>query len=362
MFASRGANVNTSLLVRISSGCYRPFMGDGRAARRATMYDVAARAGVSQSLVSIVMRDAPGAGTATRERIRRIAAELGYRPDTRAQLLRRGNSRLLGVVFGVQHAFHGDLVAALYRAAAPAGYQLTLSAVTADRNETTAVGDLLGDRCEALILLGPRTSTAGLARLATTVPVVAVARAVRHPDIDVVRTADADGLSQAVDHLVGLGHRRIAHIDGGRAPGAAERRHGYRDAMTRHGLADQIRVYSGGLTEDDGATAARTMLREGRPTAVTVFNDRSATGVLDILRSHGLSVPGDISVVGYDDSHIARISFIDLTTVAQDVERLAGLTVERAVQRATGTHRTGPREQIATPHLVLRSTTAPPAA
>ena len=170
------------------------------------MHDVAARAGVSQSLVSIVMREAPGAGAATRERVLRIADELGYRPDTRAQLLRRGNSRLLGVVFGVQHAFHGDLVAGLYRAAGPLGYQLALSAVTPDRDEAAAVADLLGDRCEALLLLGAQSTPGELGRLAGIAPVVAVARAVRHSDVDVVRTADADGLGRAVDHLVGLGH------------------------------------------------------------------------------------------------------------------------------------------------------------
>jgi DNA-binding LacI/PurR family transcriptional regulator len=326
------------------------------------MVDVATRAGVSQSLVSIVMRNAPGAGTATRERILRIADELGYRPDTRAQMLRRSSSRLLGVVFGVQHAFHGDLVAGLYRASARAGYQLTLSAVTPDRSEKAAVTDLLGDRCEALIVLGPESSSAELGKLAATVPVVAVARAVRHADVDVVRTADAHGLHQAVDHLVELGHRRIAHIDGGRAPGAAERRRGYQDAMTRHGLAGEIAIHAGGLTEDDGAAAARSMLRNTPPTAVTVFNDRCAAGVLEILRSAGLHVPGDISVIGYDNSRIAQISFIDLTTIAQDVDRLTELTVTRAAQRATAPDRTGPREQIATPGLIIRSTTAPPAA
>ena len=87
-----------------------------------------------------------------------------------------------------------------------------------------------------------------------------VARAVRHRAVDVVRTADADGLDQAVDHLVELGHRRIAHIDGGRAPGAAERRRGYTGALHRHGLGRNALIVPGGLTEDDGAEAARALL------------------------------------------------------------------------------------------------------
>ena len=87
--------------------------------RRPTLADVAVRAGVSTALVSIVMREAPGASAATRERVRAVADELGYRPDLRARLLRRSRSRLLGVVFGVQHPFHGDLVDGLYTAADP---------------------------------------------------------------------------------------------------------------------------------------------------------------------------------------------------------------------------------------------------
>jgi DNA-binding LacI/PurR family transcriptional regulator len=90
--------------------------------------------------------------------------------------------------------------------------------------------------------------------------VVVVARAVRHRAVDVVRTADDEGLHQAVDHLVAIGHRRIAHIDGGRAPGAADRRRGYRQAMRRHGLDAMTRILPGGLTEDDGAAAAARAL------------------------------------------------------------------------------------------------------
>ena len=344
------------------------------AARRPTLADVAARAGVSTALVSIVMREAPGASAATRARVLAVADELGYRPDARARLLRRSRSRLLGVVFGVQHAFHGDLVGGLYTAADRAGYELALSAVTPDRDERRAVGSLLQDRCEALVLLGPQSPVAYLAELAARLPVVVVARAVRHRAVDVVRTDDAEGLAQAVDHLAGLGHERIAHVDGGRAPGAAERRRGYHAALHRHGLDADALVVPGGLTEDDGAAAARILLDGPSaltsvtgPTAVTVFNDRCATGVLDVLRDAGLSVPGDVSVVGFDDSRLARLSHVDLTTIAQDAPTMTELAVARAVARleetATGEpDRTavGEREQVVPPRLVVRGTTAPP--
>jgi DNA-binding LacI/PurR family transcriptional regulator len=325
--------------------------------RRPTLADVAARAGVSTALVSIVMRDAPGASAATRERVRRAADEIGYRPDSRARLLRSSRSRLLGVVFGVQHAFHGDLVSGLYAAAERAGYELALSAVTPGRDEQHAVGSLLQDRCEALVLLGPQSPTAILADLAAQLPVVVVARPVRSTTVDVVRTADDEGMRLAVDHLVALGHRDVVHVDGGRAPGAAERRRGYREALQRHGLP--ARVVDGGLTEDDGAAAARRLLDGPLPGAVTVFNDRCALGVLDVLRRAGRTVPGDVSVVGYDDSRIARLSSVDLTSVAQDVEQLTTLAVERALARLDGTP-VDRRELVVPPRLVVRSSTAPP--
>jgi DNA-binding LacI/PurR family transcriptional regulator len=181
--------------------------------------------------------------------------------------------------------------------------------------------------------------------------------------VDVVRTDDAAGLEQAVDHLVELGHRHIAHVDGGRAPGAAERRRGYTDALHRHGLGSNALMVPGGLTEDDGAAAARALLEltgPGTPTAVTVFNDRCATGVLDVLRGAGVAIPGDISVVGFDDSRLARLSHVDLTTIAQDAATMTELAVARAVARLDGTAM-GEREQVVAPRLVVRGTTAPPA-
>ena len=220
--------------------------------KRPTLADVAARAGVSTALVSIAMRGATGVSAATREHIVTVAQEIGYRPDTRARLLRSRRSRLLGLQFGLQHPFHADLVEALYAVAEPAGYQLALSAVAATRSEQRASEALLADRCEALILLGPQAPAARLASLAAQLPVICIARRLppSTPGVEVVRTADDDGAGLAVDHLVALGHREIVHIDGGRAPGGADRRRGYRTAMRRHGLS--ARVLPGGLGEEDG--------------------------------------------------------------------------------------------------------------
>ncbi|MEU4243356.1 LacI family DNA-binding transcriptional regulator [Actinoplanes sp. NPDC026619] len=327
--------------------------------RRPTLSDVATRAGVSKSLVSLVMRAEPGASAETRRRVLEAAEELGYHPDSRARLLRSGRTRLLGVLFDIQAQFHADLVTDLYTAARESGYELALSAVTPDRDEPEAIAGLLQDRCEALILVGPQSPVAQLSRLAERLPVVVVARGVRDPAIDVVRNADADGLHMAVDHLTGLGHRRIIHIDGGRAAGAADRRRGYREAMHRHRLDDLARILPGGLTEQDGAEAARQLLT-GLPSAVTVFNDRCATGVLDVLTRAGVEVPAEVSVVGYDDDRLARLAHIDLTTIAQDTATMSRLAVEKAIERAEHAP-AGRRERVVPPRLVIRGTTVPPA-
>lgn len=327
--------------------------------RRVTLADVAAEAGVSVALASIVMRGVPGAGPATRERVLAVAERLGYRPDSRARLLRSGRSHLLGVVFDVRHPFHHDLLTGLYAAADAAGYQLALSAVTPKRADRAAVGDLLHDRCEALILFGPRLRTAEWAEISARLPVVAMVRGVRQRDVDVVHTDDARGMRQAVDHLVALGHRRIAHLDGGRAHGSAERRRGYLDAMRHHGL-EETQVIPGGPGEEDGAGAAAELLA-GKPTAVVVFNDLSAIGLLDVVRRRGLDVPGDLSVVGFDDATVSRLAHVDLTTVAQDIDALAAEAIARAIDRIEGTP-VASRSIVLPPRLVVRGTSGAAAA
>jgi DNA-binding LacI/PurR family transcriptional regulator len=329
--------------------------GTGRA-RRVTLADVARHAGVSTALVSLVMRGASGASPANREKVLRVARELGYVPDSRARALREARPRLLGVMFGVQQVFHADLVEGIYAVAEVAGYDVVLSAVTAGRLEERAVDTLLADRCAALIMLGPKSPPAWLAGLAARLPVVVVARSVRHPEIDVVRTADAKGIGLAVDHLVALGHTRIAHIDGGTAPGADQRRRGYRAAMRRHGLTG--RLVPGGITESDGARATAGLLDgAGRPTGILAFNDRCATGVLDSLHHASVPVPAEMSVVGFDDAHFAGYTHINLTTVRQDAPLMARLAVERAIGRLTAGP-PEPRETVVPPALVVRGTTA----
>ncbi|MEV0602359.1 LacI family DNA-binding transcriptional regulator [Streptomyces sp. NPDC050315] len=324
---------------------------------RPTMADVARAAGTSTALVSIVMRGVPGASEATRQRIMRIADELGYVPDQRARKLRQSSSRVLGVSFELQQPFHGDLVEHVYSAAAQRGYEAVISAVAPSRSEMTSVNALLRERCEAAILLGSGLEPEELTSLARRVPTVVVARHTDASGVAVVRGDDTAGIALAVDHLVALGHRRIAHIDGAGAPGSSDRRLGFLEAMGRHGLQDSADVIAGGLTETAGAEGMRYLLdRPSPPTAVIAFNDRCATGVLDVLARHGRDVPGDISVVGYDDSRLAKIPHVQMTTVSQNPEQLAKTAVAAALDLAAGR---SPQEIVLTPRLVERATTGP---
>ena len=327
--------------------------------RRPTLADVAAAAGVSVPLVSIVMRGVPGASALTRKRVRQVAADLGYRPDQRARLLRQQRSRLLGVTFEVEQAFHGDLVEGIYAAAEPAGYDVVLSAIAPGRPEARAIDDVLGDRCEAAILLGPRSSTRSLVALSATLPVVVIARKVRASAVDCVRTDDAAGMNAAIGHLKALGHLHIAYLDGGSTPGAPERLGALKAAATAHGLSENVLVLPAGPGEEDGAAATHHLLtRAARVTAVVAFNDRCAQGVLDTLLRAGISVPQDMSVIGYDNSRIARISYINLTTVGQNPRQLTHLAVHRAIARLE--HEPSDlRDQVVAAELIVRTTTGP---
>lgn len=316
--------------------------------------DVAEAAGVSRALVSIVMRDAPGASEATRLKVQEAARQLGYRPDSRARLLRSSRTRLLGVTFSTSHAFHAEIVDAAYAAAARRGYELALSTVTGDRTETRAVESLVDLGCEALVMISPGLDEEDLAAFAARLPVVSLLRDDVGESIDSVSSDDHEGIRIAVRHLTSLGHERIIHVDGGSMVSGPQRREAFIAEMAALGL--EPRVVSGGPTEEDGIQAG-SELPGDPPTAVIAFNDRCALGILESLRASGLRVPQDVSVLGYDDSQFARLSYIRLSSISQDAPLLAGAAVDRAIQRLEST--TTAARLVRTPHLVVRSTTGP---
>ena len=326
--------------------------------RRPTLMDVARRAGVSRATASLVIRDAAGPSAESRERVRQAAADLGYRPDLAAQLLRRRNSRLIGVMFSAQEPFHADLIESVYAATEEVGYDVVLSAVVPSRGERRAVEALITSRCEAIVLIGAREACT--TDFGVQVPVVEIGRPPNETVFDAVHTADDEGARLAVDHLVSLGHHDIVHADGGERPGAAERRAGYLDAMRRHGLGGRARVVPGDYTELSGFEAARTLLSAGPlPTAVVAGNDQCAIGLLIELRHAGVDVPGRVSIVGYDDIRSARLAHIDLTTVRQDAEQMARLAVQAAVERLDNGLDGETREFSLAPQLVVRGSTGP---
>jgi LacI family transcriptional regulator len=334
--------------------------GSGEPTRReraVTMQDVADHVGVSKALVSMVFRRVAGPSAETRQRVLDAAESLGYRPNRSAALLSLRRSHLIGVMANIRNTFHAELVEDIVAEADGYGYEVVLGAVTPTHGETAVVETLLDFRCEALILLGPEVDEARLAELGGRTSVVVVGRRTPCPTVDVVRTADARGIGRVVDHLVELGHRRISHLSGGTGTIPNDRKSGYMRAMKRHGLADEIDIIDGDFTEHAGILAARELLdRRTRPTAVCAANDRSAIGLLDELRRSGIEVPGSIAVAGYDDSMLAQLTHIDLTTVSQEPRQQAERAVRAVVERLDEGRRKR-LDVLLDPRLVVRHTT-----
>ncbi len=320
------------------------------------MADIAKEAGVTKALVSMALSGAPGPSAATSARVIAIADRLGYRTNRTAVLLARKRTRLLGVTIIPSNVYHGELVEEIQATADRSGYELVLGAITESHDERRAIESLVDFRCEALLLVGVTLPATVIAQLTQGTTTVAVGRALDLPDVDVVRADDAQGIQAVVDHLVGLGHRGIAHVDGGTGVIAAGRRRAYGAAVRRHGLRPL--VLRGGLTEDLGARALDTLDPNAGITAVLAFNDRTAVGVMDRLERGGSAVPRDMSVTGFDDSILARHSRIDLTTVSQAPGEQARLAVETALERLDG-GRVTRRETLLVPTLIIRGSTGP---
>ncbi|MEE1622242.1 LacI family DNA-binding transcriptional regulator [Zafaria sp. Z1313] len=324
---------------------------------RPTMHDIAEHLGVSRQLVSLVLRDAEGPSEESRRRVRAAAQELGYHPDQSARLLRGRRSHRLGVLFSMKEPFEADLVERLLTAAAARGYSLALGPHGPSRPQAGALAELLGQRIEALLVLSGDSGLDTIDGLPDTVPLVQLGGPAAGDGHDDVRADDAAGFALLVDHLVDLGHRRIAHVSGGSGPNAAARRTAYAQQMRSRGLSPD--TVEAAYTEEAGYRAAVQLLdREASPTAIMAANDRCAVGVMAALASRGVAVPGRVSVTGFDDSSVASWPFMDLTTVDVDPSALAEAALEAAVYRAGGG--TGaPAAERVVPRLVVRSSTGP---
>lgn len=325
-----------------------------------TMRDVADHLGVSRQLVSLVMRGAPGPSAASRARILSAADDLGYRPNSSARLLRQRRTHLLGVMFEMRNPFEVRFVERFVTKAAGEGFGVVLGAHTADRSTDIVVSELMAQRVEAVVAFNPDPQSPALQDALVRLPVVWLGEKSPEPLADNIRVDEITGMKLAVDHLVAQGHRRIVHIGGEATIVGQDRARAYWRAMEDAGLSHHAEVVPGGFGEEDGAVAARLIAsRQERPTAIITCGDLCAVGVLATFARVGVAVPGDVSVVGFDDSYVSALSYHDLTSIHQDVET----TVDAAVSTVLGrlaSPTTPPREVLTLTSLVIRSSTAPP--
>jgi DNA-binding LacI/PurR family transcriptional regulator len=325
-----------------------------------TQEDVARRARVSRALVSLVMRGEPNVSDQRRRRVLRAAEELGYRPNAFARSLASKRVDTIGVLINdVTNPYFGGVYSSLAGAAERAGLDLLVAPGTRSAaKESDLVHTLLEHRVAGLVLLSPLMSSKDMRRLTVDVPTVVIGRGASLATVDVVTTDERQAALSVVGHLAELGHRDIVHVNGGSGRAAQDRSRAYRDAMKEHGL--QPREVRGAFTDEGGRRGGHAVLDlRPVPTAVIGANDLIAVGAMGVFRSHGLRVPEDVSVVGYDDSQIARLELVSLTSVRQAVDQFGEVAVSLLTERIEETRTERVVERLATT-LVHRSTTAPP--
>jgi LacI family transcriptional regulator len=331
---------------------------------RVRLVDVATLAGVTKSVVSRVLNDDPSllVRPETRQRVLNAAQRLGYRPHAGARALAGAEARALALLIpDLSNPVYSRIIRGAYQRARDHGYVVLLAEDTADHEADESFAELVeAGRVDGLLIASARPGHKLLesGRLSR-VPYVFVNREVPGSDRNVGMDLAAASAT-AVDHLYELGHRRIGHVSGPAQLEPARRREdGFKHRMAQHGL-EADRIEHDEFSELGGARATERLL-ELHPdvTAVYASTLSQAVGVLHVLDTRGLSVPGDVSVITYDDLPLAGFLHPPLTTVAMPLIELGATAVDAVVAQIAG-HPPCPVTVDTRPDIVVRRSTAPP--
>jgi len=327
--------------------------------RPATQSDVAREVGVSRTLVSFAFRGAPGVSGETREAIFAAAQRLGYRPNAVAADLARKHRSAVGLyLMDIRNEVYADILNGVRTALPHDGNRLILSVSrSVDGVDRGALDSLIEARVGIIIAATLLDTDHQVQELARVVPLVSVTRPV--DGVDSVYSDDVTGARAATEHLLGLGHRRIAHLAGPIYDGHTARRQSYEKTMLDAGFAP-VTLSAEDFTQEAGQRAAWELLGlADRPTAIFTHNDQLALGAREAAYAMNLSIPRDLSLVGYDDSKTSRLHGIDLTSVDLQAFELGRRAGSVALERLANPD--APTADIRlTPRLVVRNSTAQP--
>ena len=333
---------------------------------RATMKHVAARAGVSIKTVSNVVNGSDRVASETRRRVQAAIDELGFVPNATARSLRSGRSGVIALALPELHApYFGELAQHVVGAAGERGWTVLVDATggEADRERLAAAG-IRPHLIDGLIFSPLALRAADLPEVGAGPPTVLLGERVTDAAVDLVTVDNHAVAAAAVEHLVGLGRRRIAAVGAQSTETGVTARlrlEGYRKALDRAGLPedDRLVVQAARWHRTEGGAGVQSLLDAGCTLdAVFCFNDLLALGVLHALAEAGVRVPDDVAVVGVDDIEDGRFSQPSLTTVALDKEEIARTAVELLAARIDGAHDAPPRTVVARHRLVVRESTA----
>ena len=325
------------------------------------MGDIAREAGVSQSTVSRVLNATASSipiSDQTQERVRATARRLGYRPNPLARGLRGASTMLLGVIVrDIVDPFFSGAIEAVTRAATSHGYNVVLGHAHGRADEAILLRSVLETRhVDAILVLGDMGDQPRIVEdlRGSHVPVVALWQGSASSGLPSVSVDNAMGISEAIDHLLALGHRRIAFVSG-RPLGDIEER---RDAFESRMLAEGLLLPPGSFQEVPNEPAggeealAALLALPIRPTAVVCSTDQLAIGVLHGAAVRGVAVPDELSVVGFDDLPISAFTVPSLTTICMPVHEMAARAVRMAIE---GPPAVGyPMVEVLRPELVVR--------